>query len=522
MPDSDLLRARPRAAASDAPRDGAAAECRVRRTLRRRLRAALRDAARAGTPTLRRVEVALPDGTDPLAWLHAQDATAASLGGGTSPADAVFWSGRGSDALALAGLGAADVVALPPTALDDAPLASGVLARRLRRLPLADAPAARYLGGLRFDARPRAAGEASGDGAAPSADALDAAWQPFAAARFVLPRVEVQADAAGHATLAIHVVGPDDGRRAGALLGVVDRLALPAADAPLPAQPALAERTDAPPRADWLRLLADALARIDAGALDKIVLARRATFGFDEPLDALALLRRLRPATPACFHFAFRPAGHDATFLGASPERLLHLDGRTVTTEAVAGTRARGASAQADAALRDELLASEKDRREHAFVQDAIGKALGALCTEVTESAPDAMTLARKRHLRARLGGTLRPGVAPLDVAAALHPTPAVGGVPTRAARDAIRAYEPFDRGWYAGPVGWLRPDAADLAVALRCGLAHGSRLALFSGAGIVHGSDPASEWDEIEQKIGDFAAVLGLPRSAEMPHDAA
>jgi menaquinone-specific isochorismate synthase len=183
-----------------------------------------------------------------------------------------------------------------------------------------------------------------------------------------------------------------------------------------------------------------------------------------------------------------------------------------VVSEAVAGTRERGETPEADAALREELLTSAKERREHAFVQRAIQRALETLCTSVEAAdAPSELALARGRHLHAAIRGALSPDTATVDLLEALHPTPAVGGVPTDAALSAIRQQEPFDRGWYAGPVGWIGPDAADFAVAIRSGLLRPTRLALFSGAGIVDGSAPDREWAEIEQKIGDFAAVLGL-----------
>jgi menaquinone-specific isochorismate synthase len=254
-----------------------------------------------------------------------------------------------------------------------------------------------------------------------------------------------------------------------------------------------------------------ALADIEAGRLEKVVHARAATFDFDQPLDPVAVLQHLQPATPNCFHYGIRPEG-GGMFFGASPERLFYVRDQTVESEAVAGTRARGASQQADAALRTELLESEKDRREHAFVQDAIAERLQTLCTSVeAPEAAEEMRLARGRHLRSRLRGTLRAGTSAVDLLRALHPTPAVGGVPAEAAQATIRAREPFDRGWYAGPVGWIGPSDAEFAVAIRSGLAHDTRLMLYSGAGIVAGSDPASEWDEIEQKIGDIAAVIGL-----------
>jgi menaquinone-specific isochorismate synthase len=254
-----------------------------------------------------------------------------------------------------------------------------------------------------------------------------------------------------------------------------------------------------------------ALDAIADRALDKVVLARRVGLDLGTALDPFLVLRHLRQATPGCFHFAVQPAG-GAAFIGASPERLFRRRGDRVVSEAVAGTRPRGETPEADAALRDELLESPKERREHAFVQDAIRTELEALCTDVDDPQPPSdLALTRERHLHAPLAGTLRPDTSTLDLLDALHPTPAVGGVPTDEALAAIRTQEPFDRGWYAGPVGWLGADAAEFAVAIRSGLVQHSRLALFSGAGIVEGSKPDREWEEIEQKIGDFASILGL-----------
>ena len=121
------------------------------------------------------------------------------------------------------------------------------------------------------------------------------------------------------------------------------------------------------------------------------------------------------------------------------------------------------------------------------------------------------MRLAQGRHLYSRLSGRLEEGVTDLNLLEKMHPTPAVGGVPTEVALHAIDSLEDFDRGWYAGPIGWIGRDSAEFAVALRCGVLHHHTLTLFSGAGLVKGSEPGSEWLEIEQKITDFTKILGL-----------
>lgn len=445
----------------------------------RRLAARVRDrlAHPAGrTPLLVRVAVTV-DAMDPFAWLQAQSAT-----------PKLYWARRGG-AAATAAVGAADVVGGTDASVDWPAIEETLQAR----LAASHDPDLRYYGGLAFDA----------------AQPLDDGWQAFGTHRFVLPRFELRTT--GRATkLVCNLVLPRDATCKDRVLAQIERLAGPVGveRTPLPAATA---RTDVPDRAAWQRMMAWALDAFAQEQLSKVVLARRSTFDFVDVLDPVALLQQLHAATSNCFHFLFQPADGLA-FLGASPERLFRRANGVVQAEAVAGTRSRGDSARADAALRDELLASEKDRREHAFVETAIRDRLTALCTSVQQAAGTSeLRLARGRHLCSRLEGALRDGTTTFDVLRALHPTPAVGGVPTVGAYRAIHEQEPFERGWYAGPVGWIGAEAAEFAVAIRSGLVRGSRLALYSGAGIVTGSVPEQEWDEVEQKISDFAAVLDL-----------
>ncbi len=445
----------------------------VRRALAAHVRRAVQEAN--GTERFVHVEHPLP-GVDALAWLAAQRAYPQH-----------YWSARGEDA-AVATAGAADTCEGAP---------AEALAALRKRLECCGA--ARYYGGMRFDA------------ARPAAEA----WRPFGRARFVLPRFAVQQEGA-EARLTCTLVLPRDGQHVEAILAQIGRLAFPPPVARPHVRPAAQRRRDAPGREAWARRVEDVLEAIRRGALEKVVLARRATFTFDAALDPLALLGRLRRATPGCYHFMVRPEA-GAAFVGASPERLFRVEEDVVESEAVAGTRPRGASAGADDALRAELLGSAKDRREHAAVREAVGRHLEALCEEVAlEAAATDLALPRGRHLHARLRGTLRAGAGPLDVLRALHPTPAVGGAPRGAALRMIRQAEAFDRGWYAGPVGWVEAGAAEFAVGVRSGHVRGRRLDLYAGAGIVEGSRPASEWDEVEQKMADFAAVLDLAGSVK------
>ena len=430
------------------------------------LAAEVRRAARAGDAApYRRIAVDAVGLGTPLAWLAAQTGT-----------PRVYWHGR-DDGQRVAALGCAAAVA------GDDPAR---IARLLDRL----GPEARLYGGLRFD--PLRAPEPG-------------AWRSGEAFRLTLPHLTYEQDASGAARLVAHLV-PNG---AAALLATLDGLAEATALAehlPLPVS-----RQDLPSREGWNATVEAALAAFQTGSLRKIVPARRATFGFAEALDPFALMARLEAATPGTYHFlTAHSAG--AAFVGASPERLFRMDGGQIWTEALAGTRPRGATTAEDASLRDELRTSDKDGREHGYVRTFIAEALRPLTTELSVGeVPEALTLARGRHLRTPISGRARPGVTPLDVLGALHPTPAVGGTPTPEALAFLRAHEPFDRGRYAAPVGWVSQEAAEFAVGLRCGRVEGSTLALYSGAGVVEGSTAAGEWAEIEGKIADFVAVLGL-----------
>ena len=451
------------------------------------LRAALAKKVRAAIEThdgparVRRLSVPGRPDRSPLGWMQAQRQSAG-----------VYWSGR-DDNRTVAGVGTADVVWD-----DDVPVAYDRLERRLADRTAQSDAGARWYGGLRFDApQPR------------SPDWPDQSWGPFGTYHFVLPRFEWVREGES-AALVCNLVLPRDAERLESILAAIEALTFPEA-VPVPDLPRPLGRADSPNREQWTRMVDWALDSISEEALHKVVLARRVALDMGTPLDPLRVLQQLKAATENCFHFAVRP-GDGPAFVGASPERLLQCTGSTVRSEAVAGTRSRGDTPAADAALRDELFQSPKERREHAFVQEAIRAELEHLCTSVeTPDAPGELVLARSRHLHAPLTGTLRNGVGTIDLLKKLHPTPAVGGVPKDAALTAIRTQEPFDRGWYAGPVGWIGEDAAEFAVGIRAGLVQDARLALFSGAGIVEGSVPDREWEEIEQKIGDFAAVLDL-----------
>lgn len=260
-------------------------------------------------------------------------------------------------------------------------------------------------------------------------------------------------------------------------------------------------------RGDWRRMLSEVLPELERGALRKVVLARCVSVFADEPIRTGAVLAGLL-AQEGCSVFALR-WGSDV-FLGASPERLFALNADELTTESLAGTCPRGRTDREDRKFADALLGSEKELREHGIVRDFIASRLNTLCSSHETGQPAVRKLATVQHLYTTLRGRLRHGVGPDQVLDALHPTPAVCGEPRDAAGEIIHRLETTPRGYYAGAIGWVDSERAEVAGAIRCGLIKNQRAILFAGAGIVSGSDPQAEWEETENKMRPYLRALG------------
>src|SRR5690606_20631615 len=293
------------------------------------------------------------------------------------------------------------------------------------------------------------------------------------------------------------------------------RIAMPTAT-PATHHTAIVHRREHPDQAGYEHSVHAALERLDRqDGLRKLVLARTLELDLDRPLDLAAVLTRLWQASPHGYTYALPVAdtGQDY-FLGASPELLVRREGRHVRVHPLAGTAARHPDATEDARIAQALLDSPKDRLEHAVVVEAIEAALRPLCRTLNIPAQPGLTsTARLWHLGTLIEGELAdPAISALDLAVALHPTPAVCGLPTADARRAIAALEPFERGYFAGAVGWcdIAGDGA-WAVAIRCARASGRRLTLSAGAGIVPGSVPELEYRETGNKLRTILDALGL-----------
>jgi menaquinone-specific isochorismate synthase len=284
--------------------------------------------------------------------------------------------------------------------------------------------------------------------------------------------------------------------------------ALPTDDEPLPRPSTFAVRPVRPP-AEWCAAVADAVAAVQAGDIEKVVLAREILVEADAPIDTVDVLRRLRAAYPSAMVFA---VDH---FVGATPELLVSRIGDVVRSHPMAGTTPRTGDPAADAQLAASLLASSKDRAEHQITIDTVLDAVLPFCSYVdSEPEPSIVTLANVQHLASLVEGRLSsPPASVLALVEALHPTPAVCGSPRDAALAVIDRLEGFDRGRYAGTVGWV--DSAGngrFAVSIRCADVDGTTARLCAGNGIVADSDPQTELAETRAKLNALLSALVRP----------
>jgi len=265
----------------------------------------------------------------------------------------------------------------------------------------------------------------------------------------------------------------------------------------------------------WDRVINKALATIDAGEFSKVVLARTLDVESGSAGDPVDVLTALWADNPRAHVFLFEPTPK-AALLGAAPETVATVYGTSFHATAVAGSAPHGSSPGETAKLAEALLASRKDQLEHRFAVEDMVERLEPISLDVgAEWEPHVITLSRIQHLETRIRARLPAGCTVLDALAALHPTPAVCGLPRDPALKFIHAEEPFDRGWYAGPVGWFDVAGSGVfAPALRCAVGQGGSWRLFAGAGIVAGSEPALEWDETGIKFEPVLRALAASRS--------
>jgi menaquinone-specific isochorismate synthase len=255
--------------------------------------------------------------------------------------------------------------------------------------------------------------------------------------------------------------------------------------------------------AGFLKQTEKAISKIRAGKLQKVVLAREIMAQLPAGFDIRTGLRSLAKRYPSCWVYSV-----DGNF-GASPELLVRVSHGQVSARVLAGTTSRGDSPESDVQKSNFLVASEKNLAEHRFAVESMVEALNPFCVTVdADEKPFSLALPDLWHLASDVYGKLKNNISVLDLAAFLHPTAAVAGTGRQAAQALIAELEPFDRGGYAGPVGWIGADGdGEWAIALRGGYIEENVLTAFAGCGLVADSEPAAELEETELK---FAPVRG------------
>lgn len=394
----------------------------------------------------------------------------------------IYWSDRNGD-FAMAGLGVTD------TLYGTGGIDHQALFEYFEDHLSADNAHLRYYGGFAF-----------------SPTSLDRQWENIGSYRFVVPRFEFITTNAT-TIFAFNIAMKDiDEERIGELLRMLEGIDFSTETVYRPV-PKIRSRRDVPDKRAWDKIF-DELA-LKKFSHEKIVLARKSIFEFDVAIRPSALMKHLKDKTPNCYHFCFQLAGHFA-FLGATPECLYKRVRLGLESEAIAGTVKRGVTQHEEAHLARTLLNSSKYNLEHKYVVDAIRRSLKGICASLrADRNSRLLKLNEGQHLMTRFYGELNPDTNDEHILNALHPTPAVAGYPVPEALIAIEQLEPFKRGWYAGPVGYVGHEKSEFAVAIRSGLVDGHTLSLYAGAGIVEGSTADEEWQEIEAKIGNFIEVF-------------
>jgi salicylate biosynthesis isochorismate synthase/menaquinone-specific isochorismate synthase len=337
-------------------------------------------------------------------------------------------------------------------------------------------------------------------------------WSSLSPGSLVLPELSI-CRSGERSFLTVNAVVQPREEAAGRGAALEARLAGLRAEAPLPMldphPSAQAEIRSARPPGDFEGAVAAATARIDAGEMSKVVLAREVIVSAGSAHDPAPLFGAIREQFPACFCFCCGTA--EAAFIGASPELLVRRSGAGVSTVALAGSTRRSSDPAVDDHLGEQLLRSDKDRREQQIVARRIVRALRPHAVWVEAAPePEIVKVANIQHLATPVIAQLAEPHSAIELAGMLHPTPAVGGEPWPAAASAIADLEGMDRGWYAGPVGWMdATEDGEFCVALRSALLRDREAHLFAGVGVVAGSDPAAELAETEVKLEALLPLL-------------
>ncbi len=265
-----------------------------------------------------------------------------------------------------------------------------------------------------------------------------------------------------------------------------------------------------PDKEKWAVMINSALEKINAGEIEKIVLSRKKVVRNRCYWDLYAILNKLNRLHEESFLFFYK-IDDNLAFTGRSPERLFKLKKNELTVESIAGTRPRGKTEEEDKKREEELLNSPKELEEHRIVSRFIRERMDRFCKNVEVRENEViLKLQNLQHIMTLYAGEADENINLLDLINSFHPTPAVGGHPKESVQRLIPQLEPFQRGWYAAPIGWVRKGEGNFAVGIRSALITGKDLHIFAGAGIVRQSRPDDEWNETDNKMDNFLKGIG------------
>ncbi|XP_059299923.1 isochorismate synthase, chloroplastic isoform X1 [Lycium ferocissimum] len=468
-----------------------------------RLNSAVSDMVKSEPPPytsgIIRLEVPIEEQIEALEWLHAQDhllLPRCFFSGRRPPTEICFNASSKHKLLSVAGLGSALFFThLRPFSLHHW--------RSIRRFLSKKCPLIRAYGAIRFDATANIASE----------------WSAFGSFYFMVPQVEFD-ELEGSSIIAATIAWDNAAswtyhRAIDALRATIRQLSsvLMRVQKKVPHSHILAN-THVPGKASWDHAVKRALQIISRNdpVLIKVVLARSTRVVTAADIDPLTWLACLKVEGENAYQFCLQPP-HSPAFIGNTPEQLFHRDRLSICSEALAGTRARGGSELLDRKIEQDLLSSAKDHNEFAIVRECIRRRLEAVCSSVLIEPKKAIRkFPRVQHLYARLRGRLQSEDDEFKILSSVHPTPAVCGYPTEDARAFISETEMFDRGMYAGPVGWFGGEESEFAVGIRSALVEkGLGALIYAGTGIVEGSDSSLEWEELELKTSQFTKLMKL-----------
>ncbi|CAL0324440.1 unnamed protein product [Lupinus luteus] len=375
--------------------------------------------------------------------------------------------------------------------------------RSIRRFLSERCPLIRAYGAIRFNAKAKVSSE----------------WQAFGSFYFMIPQVEFN-ELEGGSMLTTTIAWDNALSRTwenaiNALEATFCKVSSSIVKSPKQAPPTLILSShNIPSRVDWHLSVNRALQMIkqNDSSLTKVVLARSTRVVPTADIDPLKWLACLKDEGANAYQFFLQPPNAPA-FIGNTPEQLFHRKSLHITSEALAGTRARGLSPALDCQIELDLLTSPKDDNEFTIVRETIRRKLEAVCEKVVIKPKKMIRkLPRIQHLFAQLAGRLEREEDEFEIMSSLHPSPAVCGYPTEEAQLLIAETEVFDRGMYAGPVGWFGGGESEFAVGIRSALVEKDLGALiYAGTGIVEGSNPYLEWDELELKTSQFTKLVKL-----------